>query len=95
MGQLTHNEIGPHNPSFYKLLGELEEEYYELKRKGYTGRFVPHLSHRSPVHSPAISLWHTLLVSQSSQAQEKASTRQGTISPASNAPNTTAAAPVS
>ncbi|EIW73578.1 hypothetical protein TREMEDRAFT_59752 [Tremella mesenterica DSM 1558] len=35
--ELTHNEFGPHDASFYKLLGELEEEFYELKRKGYTG----------------------------------------------------------
>ena len=28
---------GPHDASFYKLLGELEEEYYDLKRKGYEG----------------------------------------------------------
>jgi hypothetical protein len=34
--QLTHNVYGPHDAKFYKLLGELEEEYYELKRKGYS-----------------------------------------------------------
>jgi hypothetical protein len=28
---------GPHDASFYKLLAELEEEYYDLKRKGYSG----------------------------------------------------------
>lgn len=38
-GQLTHIEHGPHDAKFYKLLGELEEEYYELKRKGYSGPF--------------------------------------------------------
>ncbi len=27
----------PHDASFYKLLAELEEEYYDLKRKGYSG----------------------------------------------------------
>lgn len=35
--QLVHNEIGPHNAAFYKLLSELEEEFYDLKRKGYSG----------------------------------------------------------
>lgn len=35
--QLTHIVHGPHDTSFYKLLAELEEEYYDLKRKGYTG----------------------------------------------------------
>lgn len=35
--QLTHNEHGPHSAQFYKLLAELEEEFYELKRKGYSG----------------------------------------------------------
>lgn len=35
--QLTHNVHGPHDAKFYKLLGELEEEFYDLKRKGYEG----------------------------------------------------------
>ncbi|WRT67620.1 uncharacterized protein IL334_004592 [Kwoniella shivajii] len=35
--ELTHNTHGPHDAKFYKLLGELEEEYYDLKRKGYSG----------------------------------------------------------
>ncbi|KAI9631827.1 WLM domain-containing protein [Dioszegia hungarica] len=35
--ELTHNEFGPHDAKFYKLLGELEEEYYDLKRKGFSG----------------------------------------------------------
>lgn len=35
---MTHNVFGPHDAKFYKLLGELEEEYYELKRKGYSGK---------------------------------------------------------
>lgn len=35
--ELTHNVHGPHDASFYKLLGELEEEWYELKRTGYSG----------------------------------------------------------
>ncbi|WVQ96786.1 hypothetical protein IAU59_003893 [Kwoniella sp. CBS 9459] len=35
--ELTHNEHGPHDAKFYKLLAELEEEYYDLKRKGYSG----------------------------------------------------------
>jgi len=39
--QLTHNVYGPHDAKFYKLLGELEEEYYELKRKGYSGKYFP------------------------------------------------------
>jgi hypothetical protein len=29
---------GPHDAKFYKLLAELEEEFYELKRKGYSGK---------------------------------------------------------
>jgi hypothetical protein len=33
----VHNVHGPHDASFYKLLGELEEEWYDLKRKGYSG----------------------------------------------------------
>ncbi|WWC70577.1 uncharacterized protein I206_104528 [Kwoniella pini CBS 10737] len=35
--ELTHNVHGPHDAKFYKLLEELEEEYYELKRKGFSG----------------------------------------------------------
>jgi len=35
--ELTHIEFGPHDTSFYKLLAELEDEFYELKRKGYSG----------------------------------------------------------
>ncbi|WVR06218.1 hypothetical protein IAU60_003248 [Kwoniella sp. DSM 27419] len=35
--ELTHNVHGPHDAKFYKLLGEIEEEYYDLKRKGYSG----------------------------------------------------------
>ncbi|KAK4687762.1 DNA-dependent metalloprotease WSS1, partial [Tremellales sp. Uapishka_1] len=35
--ELTHIQFGPHDASFYKLLAELEEEFYELKRKGYSG----------------------------------------------------------
>ncbi|KAL1408383.1 hypothetical protein Q8F55_005195 [Vanrija albida] len=35
--ELTHIVHGPHDTSFYKLLAELEEEYYTLKRKGYEG----------------------------------------------------------
>ncbi|GMK53636.1 hypothetical protein CspeluHIS016_0102220 [Cutaneotrichosporon spelunceum] len=35
--ELTHIAHGPHDTSFYKLLAELEEEYYDLKRKGYSG----------------------------------------------------------
>jgi len=35
--ELTHNVYGPHDASFYKLLEQLEEEWYELKRKGYSG----------------------------------------------------------
>jgi len=29
---------GPHDAQFYKLLGELEEEWHELKRSGYSGQ---------------------------------------------------------
>jgi hypothetical protein len=29
---------GPHDAKFYKLLGELEEEWHELKRSGYSGQ---------------------------------------------------------
>jgi hypothetical protein len=36
--QLAHIEHGPHDANFYRLLGELEEEYWGLKRKGYSGR---------------------------------------------------------
>ncbi|BEJ13840.1 hypothetical protein CspHIS471_0310140 [Cutaneotrichosporon sp. HIS471] len=35
--ELTHIVHGPHDASFYKLLAELEEEYYDLKRKGFSG----------------------------------------------------------
>ncbi|KAK8858439.1 hypothetical protein IAR55_002666 [Kwoniella newhampshirensis] len=35
--ELTHIEHGPHDAKFYKLLAELEEEFYELKRRGYSG----------------------------------------------------------
>ncbi|CAK9780722.1 WLM-domain-containing protein [Cutaneotrichosporon oleaginosum] len=35
--ELTHIVHGPHDASFYKSLAELEEEYYDLRRKGYTG----------------------------------------------------------
>lgn len=35
--RLSHNECGPHDKKFYKLWDELREEYYALKRQGYTG----------------------------------------------------------
>lgn len=35
--QLTHNVHGRHDAKFYKLLGELEEEYDRLKDSGYSG----------------------------------------------------------
>ena len=38
--KLTHIEHGAHNATFYKLLGELEEEYWDLKRKGYSGMYL-------------------------------------------------------
>lgn len=34
---MTHNVHGPHDEKFYKFLSSLEEEYYELKRSGYSG----------------------------------------------------------
>jgi len=56
--QLTHIEHGPHDASFYKLLAVLEEEYYDLKRKGYSGE-----STSSPrEHNP-----HNVLFSSSSE----------------------------
>lgn len=35
--ELTHNVFGPHDAKFYELLGKLEGEYDELRRKGFTG----------------------------------------------------------
>ncbi|WVQ80572.1 hypothetical protein IAT38_002677 [Cryptococcus sp. DSM 104549] len=35
--ELTHIEHGPHDAKFYALLAILEEEFYELKRKGFSG----------------------------------------------------------
>lgn len=44
--KLAHIVHGPHGPPFYKLLSELEEEYYDLKRKGYTGEGFHSDGHR-------------------------------------------------
>lgn len=44
--QLTHIVHGPHDDKFYKLLGELEEEYYSLKTKGYSGEGFHSDGHR-------------------------------------------------
>ncbi|CAD6570264.1 MAG: hypothetical protein TREMPRED_005707 [Tremellales sp. Tagirdzhanova-0007] len=46
--ELTHIEHGAHNASFYKLLGELEEEYWDLKRKGYSGEGFHGAGHHLP-----------------------------------------------
>mmetsp|Transcript_3432 Transcript_3432/g.6785 ORF Transcript_3432/g.6785 Transcript_3432/m.6785 type:complete len:470 (+) Transcript_3432:359-1768(+) len=35
--ELTHNEIGPHNSSFYKLLDEITEECESLMARGVSG----------------------------------------------------------
>ncbi|KAK7530562.1 WLM domain-containing protein [Phyllosticta citricarpa] len=35
--ELSHNAVGPHNAQFHKLWNELREEYWALKRQGYTG----------------------------------------------------------
>ena len=35
--QLTHNVHGPHDDAFYKYLKGLEDEYYTLRSKGYSG----------------------------------------------------------
>ena len=35
--ELTHNKHGPHDATFYAFLSTLEEEYYDLQRKGYIG----------------------------------------------------------
>ncbi|EKC97956.1 zinc ion binding protein [Trichosporon asahii var. asahii CBS 8904] len=43
---LTHIVHGPHDDKFYKLLGELEEEYYGLKSKGYSGEGFNSDGHR-------------------------------------------------
>ena len=34
--ELTHNVRGPHDETFFKFLEKLTEEYYELKRNGFT-----------------------------------------------------------
>lgn len=35
--ELTHNVHGPHDDKFYKFLSGLEDEYYALRVKGYSG----------------------------------------------------------
>lgn len=35
--ELSHNTRGPHDAVFYKQLDELQDEYDELRRKGYEG----------------------------------------------------------
>ncbi|TEB38782.1 WLM-domain-containing protein [Coprinellus micaceus] len=41
--ELTHNVHGPHDDKFYKFLSGLQDEYEELRRKGYSGEgfFTP------------------------------------------------------
>ncbi|KAK8203815.1 zinc ion binding protein [Phyllosticta capitalensis] len=53
--ELSHNAIGPHNAQFHKLWNELREEYWALKRQGYTGEGFLSDGHklggrRVPVH---------------------------------------------
>jgi len=79
--QLTHIEHGPHDASFYKLLAELEEEFYELKRKGYSGMSIRVLSPRGGLVWP-------IVCPTPAHLQAKGSTGLGTISPASKSPNT-------
>lgn len=42
-GKLTHNVHGPHDDKFYSFLSKLQDEYEELRRKGYAGEgfFTP------------------------------------------------------
>ncbi|KAH7060659.1 WLM domain-containing protein [Macrophomina phaseolina] len=41
--ELSHIKWGPHDEKFHKLWDELREEYYALKRQGYTGEgFLGH-----------------------------------------------------
>jgi len=55
--ELTHNVHGPHDDKFYKLLGELEDEYDALRRSGYAGegffskgqRVGANVSHNVPI----------------------------------------------
>lgn len=35
--ELTHNEVGPHNANFYKLLDEITKECEDLMAKGISG----------------------------------------------------------
>merc|ERR1712187_92266 len=35
--ELVHNEVGPHNAQFYKLLDELQKECEDLMNKGIGG----------------------------------------------------------
>ncbi|KAI8807348.1 WLM domain-containing protein [Cladochytrium replicatum] len=56
--ELAHNVHGPHDAKFYALLSKLEEEYYALVARGYTGegfdargdRVGIGLSHNLPLH---------------------------------------------
>ncbi|OMP87384.1 DNA damage response protein WSS1 [Diplodia seriata] len=44
--ELAHVRCGPHDARFYKLWDELREEYYALKRQGYTGEGFLGAGHR-------------------------------------------------
>ncbi|OJD32909.1 zinc metallopeptidase [Diplodia corticola] len=44
--ELAHISCGPHDARFYKLWDELREEYYALKRQGYTGDGFLSVGHR-------------------------------------------------
>ncbi|KAL1651271.1 hypothetical protein SLS58_000610 [Diplodia intermedia] len=44
--ELAHVRCGPHDARFHKLWDELREEYYALKRQGYTGEGFLGAGHR-------------------------------------------------
>ncbi|GME64649.1 Zinc finger RanBP2-type protein [Neofusicoccum parvum] len=52
--ELTHIKWGPHDKNFHKLWDELREEYYALKRQGYTGEGL--LGHGRKVGGKAVPL---------------------------------------
>jgi len=57
--ELVHNEIGPHNAKFYKLLDELTKECDELLAKGTGGRGagfdLPGMKLSNEAHNPSSS----------------------------------------
>ncbi|KDN39320.1 WLM-domain-containing protein [Tilletiaria anomala UBC 951] len=80
--ELTHTARGPHDAMFFKLLGNLTEEYWDLKRKGFvsfeafTGQAF-RLGGSIPSREPAMALARRRAAEQAEQRRRIAEHERG------------------